>query len=63
MRMHMHTSLRLESRHTYFLTLVLCSLGGLREGVTGLRKPSEDSHDPSDDVGHSEISAGASQYI
>ena len=25
-----------------------------------MRRPSEDSHDPSDDVGHSEISAGVS---
>ena len=63
MRMHMHTFLRLESRHAYFLIWFLCGLGDRREGVTGVQRPLEDSPAPSDDVGQLEISAGASQVI
>ena len=63
MRMHMHMSLRLESRHAYFLAWFLCGLGDRREGVTGVRRPLEDLPASSNDVGQLEISAGASQYV
>ena len=62
MRIHMHMSVRLEFCHAYFLIWFLCGLEDRREGVTGVQRPLEDSPALSDDVGQSEISAGASQW-
>ena len=57
---YIHTSFLAELRQTYYFTLVLGGLGGLRD-VTGVGKPSADLQDSPADAGNLKISAGASQ--
>ena len=52
MRMYIHTSFLAELRQTYCFTFVLGSLGGRREDVTGVGKPSNALQDLSADEGN-----------